>query len=156
MGIMSKLFILVQKLNSVSDQPISQDMYAFADSAYQYYIGAFGPPKDTEKKFEILMAPIACMAYDPIQRLYILTFREHDQNMPQAFASVAHEMYHRVTSRRKGLNKHLWVDEMLASLATYKFLCENEFTEFAEANLKLCYAQRNRLDIGLSHLTHVA
>lgn len=137
----------VRATQSISRLSIQPELYAIAEAAYQYNIRLFGPPKDASWKFEVVTAPNASMARDPIRRIYILTVREYDAQPEHRLASVAHEVYHRVTSRRKGLHKYLWVDEMLAFLSTHHFLRDYGMNEYTEGYLQECYSQHKRLDI---------
>jgi hypothetical protein len=147
MGIFNKYHSIIQAAASVSDKGIDASLYSVAETAYEYHVKHFGPPKDPTWKFEIVTAPYAGMARDPFRRMYILTVREYDARPEQRLASVVHEVYHRITSRRIGLHKYLWVDEMLAFLSVHHFLCEHGLQNYAEDYLKLCYVQPKRLDI---------
>ncbi len=150
MTIGAKYRAFVQAARSISEHPASPELYAFADAAYQYHVNCFGLLADAHWRYEILTAYKACAVRDPLRRVYILSVRECDQQPQDQLASVAHEMYHRVTSRRKGLgglHKHLWVDEMLAFLATHHVMCEQGLSDYATAELRLCFAQNERLGI---------
>lgn len=145
---MNRLQMLMVRAQSISEETVTPDLYKCADAAYAYYTSLFGLPKDNSWSYEIVAAPTAVMARDPFRRMYILTFRCNDLSREAQLASVAHEMYHRVTSRgRTGLHRYVWVDEMLASLVTHKFLCLYGLEEYAEAKSKLCYAYPTRLDM---------
>jgi len=149
MNIVDKIKTVVDNARSISEQSVTSDLYTAANQAYRYHVRFFGQPEDAHWKYEIITAHKASNGRDPFRHMYIITVREQDPPQ-QRLASLAHEMYHRVTSRRKGrngLHRHLWVDEMLASLTTHKFLCDHGQREYAQEIRKRCYAQPVRLDI---------
>lgn len=145
---MNKFQTLVAGIQSVSEESITPELYACADAAYRHHVSCFGTPKDASWKYEIITAPVATMGRDPFRRMYVLTVRVHDDPPERRLASAAHEMYHRVTSHGKGLHRqHLWVDEVLAFLATDRFLREYGLKEYCGTELKLRYAVSHRLDM---------
>lgn len=145
---MNKFQTLVAGIQSISEDSITPDLYKCADAAYQYYVSLFGMPKDASWSYEIITAPSASVGRDPFRRMYIVAVRISEQNRERRLASAAHEMYHRVTLLRKGLHRqHLWVDEMLAFLATDKFLRDYGLRAYCDAELKRRYAMPHRLKI---------
>jgi hypothetical protein len=144
----TKLRHFVTDVQSIDHQPVEGGFRIFADRAYARYTEWFGVPDDADWNYEIIRGPLACLGRDPTRHLYIIAIRKNDTLLEDQFASIAHEMYHRVTMQRKGLNRSLWVDEMLAFLTSRRFLREQGMADYADAEMKsLCKLQMVHLSL---------
>lgn len=113
-----------------------EDLRAFAVAAYSQCVEWFGIPDDHRIGFSIVGGPYTALARDLISRQYVIVISNELRHAEPRFASIAHEMYHRVTMHRRGLREALWVDEMLAFLTTQRILCGMGFAEYADERLR--------------------
>ena len=114
------------------------DLKKLADLAYKYCCDWFGPPPDSERPYVIFRGRYSVCAYNFIGREYLIQIADDRKTVEEITATVGHEMYHRVTQRRSGLNKEVWVDEMLAALASQWFLQTQGLDEYGW-RISACY-----------------
>ncbi len=158
-----KLHANVAKLDELEIiESDDEDLYTFADVAYARYVEWFGPPKNPERPYKIKGGPYSGIGYDMFAREYVIVINKKYEYYEQCFATLAHEMYHRVTKHHRGLRQLLWVDEMMAEVSTRQLLCEQGYTDYADLRLQvdrqkvkqlnvsaLKNAQRRRVLLGL-------
>jgi hypothetical protein len=120
----------------------------FADYALRHLTEWFGEPRDPDSAFEIIIDQRSVRSYDFLRRRYALFIRERAELEPM-LGSVAHEMYHRVTCRRKraGLHRLVWVDEVLACSASRKVLQRAGYHSYVEALVRDAKEAPKRLSI---------
>jgi hypothetical protein len=147
MSFITKAHQFISDLKSIDHQPLQGEFRRFADAAYTRYIEWFGAPDDAEWDYEIIRASVALCSRDPIRHLYVISIRRDDAELADQYASIAHEMYHRVTERRKGLNRKSWVDEILAYLTSQRFLHEQGMADYADTKAKSLCKQRSQLTL---------
>ena len=123
-----------------------------ADEAYYASIQWFGLPPDPQKRYLLGFGKYSVCAYSPLIRSYIIQIAPI-QSLPQLHATIAHEMYHRVTMRRLGVHKTLWLNEMLATLSSLWFLQRQHYLWFAEHWRDTSFA--NSVPISISELKRV-
>lgn len=120
----------------------------YANISYSILTKDFGLSQDHYIPFEIVVDKLSCLSFDFIRRKYVLFIREHD-DIQHVYASIAHETYHRITSKckKKGLHKQLWINEVLAFQASQQVLCRTGHTIFAVQKMKSMYCSPHRLSI---------
>lgn len=119
----------VRSIKPIKDDP---DLIALADAAYACCVEWYGPPDDPELPVELVQGPWNRCSRSRILRQYIIYLYPHCETMEQRCSAIGHEMYHRVTMRRRGLRRQPWIDEMIACLTAQWFLRQQGFSEYAD------------------------
>ena len=109
--------------NPLSAEGLDSEYVLFANFTLRELTTWFGPPSDEDTPFEIVIYHRSIQSYDFLRRRYTLFIRNQDEIEPM-LASIAHEMYHRVTSRhkREGLHRAVWINEILACSASRRLM----------------------------------
>ncbi len=107
-----------------------------AKAAYACCVGWFGQPLDPRKPYCVQQAVAGNSFCMPMFDKYYLVLSKEAVTPEQLCSVIAHEMYHRVTTGRKGLANEMWVQEMMACLTSHWFLRKQGFQEHAEAAKK--------------------
>jgi hypothetical protein len=133
-------------------EPHDPGLHEYADRAYTSCVGWFGPPPDEHWRYEIVRAPQrACAVKSWLHRRYVLYIPSEYKKIEQQCATVGHEMYHRVTMRRRGLRELAWVDELVAFLAAERLLGEQGMEGYALQRMKRRLAATPRLPVTELH-----
>lgn len=98
---------------------------------YAMLVSWFGDPADLNVPCDIVLGPTSGAGRDWWTRRYVIMIANDASSDAERLSVLAHEMYHRVTSKRRGLNRLLWVDEMLAILCEQRILTQNTYTAYA-------------------------
>src|SRR5579884_1412962 len=111
--------------------------------------GWFGPPVDPDWQIEVYRyswesSSISCCR---ALRCYMLLLGNGCNTPERLCSSIGHEMYHRVTLRRRDLCHPVWIDEMLACLAGGWFLQHKGFHEYANYLHRYYCEQPGRVDV---------
>lgn len=131
-------------MSSIEDD----DILDYAQYACQRCIDWFGPPDDSEWPISIMEGPYTACQRNYLLRRYILTLNHEWYQSRHRFAAIGHEMFHRVTYRRKGLLSQLWASEMIAECASQQLLCERGRSSDAGALAKYYRSQPQMKDRG--------
>lgn len=128
-----KLVAMFQAAYKAANEPLRdrEQARAFADAAYQSCVQWFGPPPDPKRRYELcngIASGGSCSYGFGFYRIYLSS---ESCSPEQLCAIVGHEMYHRVTMRRRTLRREVWVDEMLASIASLWFLESQGYRDYA-------------------------
>jgi hypothetical protein len=124
-----------------------------AIAAYKCYEEWVGPPADPKCPCEIragYQKGYAYCAYNRLIRRYVISIPNSTTNPNERLKMVAHEMYHRVTWRGRTtatsgrLGGQIWVEEMMANLASHRFLCEQGYAAHIERLEYHCRMQPGR------------
>lgn len=131
--------------------PTSSVYYKHADEAYNYLIGVFGCPIDHSSKYDLSYSFSPRIVKFNLKSIYFIYLYPEGTDPVKQIASIAHEMYHRVTNSRRtfkyGLHRMVWVDESLAAISTIHCLNEMGYTEYVAKHIENCYKSINILDI---------
>ena len=121
----------------------------FAASAFDFYAMYFGSPPDSLWPYYFVMGPHCMIEQITIGKMYIITLQPQFQKPEQQIIAIAHEMYHRVSKpiRRGRLVAELWVEEMMASRAAYKFMEANGYGSYVDLDLKYMATLSGRLTV---------
>jgi len=119
----------------LKDFPEDQDgaVTEYAQEAYDCCVTWFGQPLDPRNSYLVQQAVDGGSYCSRRLGTYCLVISTEATAPEQICLHVAHEMYHRVTTRQKGLASDMWVQEMMASLSSHWFLRRRGFSEYAEA-----------------------
>lgn len=137
-------------------QQISDDFSAeyagiaeqYAQAAYDCCVAWYGPPLNPQKPY-CLQQVDGTSSCSYMFGKYCLMISRKATTPEQLCSVIAHEMYHRVTVKRQGLAKEMWVQEMMALLSSHWFLGQQGFTEYAEAVKKRWLDAEGKPDISL-------
>jgi hypothetical protein len=117
-----------------------------ADAAYACCVRWFGPPTDPETKYDIFFGPHSLCVFSGWIRRYLIQIYP-SSSIAEVTRSIGHEMCHRVTTKRKGLHKEVWVSEMLAFLAEQWFLHDCSLGEHADSLVQTLFDYEDRVPI---------
>jgi hypothetical protein len=92
----------------------------------------FGTPSDEVRATVVIASKRNSCSRNPFTGTYYISMRESIVEEDERRQVLAHEIYHRVTTRRKGLHRTPWVDEMIAYLATQRMLVTGGHQELAQ------------------------
>jgi hypothetical protein len=109
-----------------------RELYEYAEFAQTKLIEWFGEPADMDWTYTIELYRYSALERDPFRHTYTIFLRKDYKSKEQFFADVAHEIYHRVTNWRSGLRRLMWVDEMIAFLATQHVLRGTGLSDYAD------------------------
>lgn len=124
-----------------------QQLRHLADRAYARLTEWFGNPHDETWPYRLMSAPFSGISRDPRKCEYIIFLPATYRYVEQRVASICHEMYHRVTVGMLGLHQQLWVDEMLAFMASQRLLRELGYGLYAKHRFGANYNPRNALSV---------
>ncbi len=110
-----------------------RELQLFAERVSEVYRDWFGPPADPHWPAVLVAAAFEKCVRNFVLREYTVSIYYKLEREEEKKASIAHELYHRATMRFPGLRKQMWLDELLAFLATMHILKREGLTEFAEA-----------------------
>jgi len=110
----------------------AENIRTFTATAYHHCINWFGLPCDPEWPLHIYLRSQPCCKAITWARCYIIVLEKDRESWEPVCGTLAHEMYHRVTTRRQGLHKQLWIDEMLAILVQNRLLRDQGFSEYVD------------------------
>lgn len=119
----------------------------YAKDAYACCVAWYGPPLDAQKPYYVAQAVKGNSFCMPMFGKYYLAISKEAVTPEQLCSDIAHEMYHRVTTGRKGLAGEMWVQEVMASLTSHWFLRRQGFQEYAEAAKKHYLGTLGQADI---------
>ena len=137
----------VVNLWNMEDLSADSEIMAFAEKAYRHCEEWFGTPEDAHWRYELFRGPRSSATRNPLTQSYLLLIREPWYDPEETYGSIAHEMYHRFTTRWKTLRRILWVDEMVAFLTTQHILIEEGSGVYAHQKLRACLKYPRRMDI---------
>ena len=103
-----------------------------ADAAYKANVTWFGAPQDVAWSHRIVQSAFTGCSWSVLTRGYTLHIGRENVGTDQLCSAIGHEMYHRVTARRKTLRRQLWIDELLAFSVQQRFLREQGFEASAK------------------------
>lgn len=104
---------------------------AFAVAAYQSCVQWFGAPPDPKRRYELYNSSFPQSSCGYILGSYHISVSTTLTSPEQLCVVIGHEMYHRVTMRRRTLRREEWVDEMLAFAASLWFLESQGYRDYA-------------------------
>jgi tetratricopeptide (TPR) repeat protein len=110
-----------------------EQLQAFAKFACQRCCDWFGVPDDEQWPYRILQGPYIACQRQLLLRSYILSLTPDLKDDFYRFEATGHEMFHRVTYRRKGAIKVMWIREMMAERTAYHLLQEGGFSQYGGA-----------------------
>ncbi len=113
------------------DYPFKEQVLGAAPLAYERCVAWFGTPANADWEITFWVSNVVAYGTVPFWRQHIIALPRDCTHWEQVCSSLAHEMYHRVTSRKRSLIQSLWVDEMLAQLTELHFLKEQGFEQYA-------------------------
>lgn len=87
-----------------------------ADWAFEYLSVYFGDPKDAAIGHVVYRAKTSHCRYT--SQHYVIALANDIVAYEDYCTVISHEMYHRLTLRKRGLHRDAWIDEMLAFLAS--------------------------------------
>ncbi len=108
----------------------------YAKAAYACCVAWFGQPLDPHEPYIIQQAVQGRSFCMPMFGKYYLAISKEAVAPEHLCCDIAHEMYHRVTTGRKGIAGEMWVQEMMACLTSHWFLRKQGFQEYAQARKK--------------------
>lgn len=114
-----------------------EELSLFADGSVSRCQEWFGVPADDEWPLVVIEGLFDGLCKHQSRRCYEILMSKTRRDRMSRLSTVAHEAYHRVTNTMYGLHRHLWVDELLASLASDRIMRESGFAEFADAQLRM-------------------
>jgi hypothetical protein len=123
-----------------------EQLEAFAPRAYGLCIKWFGLPVDADRQYRIIGGPLGGTSRDLLSGHYMITIPPDCPALEQRVAVLSHEMYHRVTMRRRGLRCQRWIDEMMAEMTALMILREEGFADYADHWLRLMHESPSLLD----------
>lgn len=129
----SKLIASIKAQLKAMNEPLrdGEQARAFADAAYQSCVEWFGPPPDPKRRYELVNRIFPGGSCGYALGSYHISVSTTLTSPEQLCAVIGHEMYHRVTMRRRTLRREVWVDEMLAFYASLWFLERQGYRDYA-------------------------
>lgn len=121
----------------------------YAQEAYDCCVTWFGQPLDPRSSYFFQQAVDGGSYCSRRFGTYCLVISTDATAPEQMCLHVAHEMYHRVTTGQKGLASEMWIQEIMASLASHWFLCRRGFKEYAEAVKEDCLGRPGGADVAM-------
>lgn len=103
-----------------------------ADAAYKANVAWFGAPQDSHWAYAVVQGAFTGCTWSVLTRSYTLVIGREHTRTDQLCSAIGHEMYYRVTGRRKTLRRQMWIDELLAFSAQQQFLRAQGFAASAE------------------------
>ncbi len=145
----TKAIELVGEAIKSSKEPLAneKECEAYAKAAYQYCIGLYGPPADSKQAYVLTRGVSSDSGCSYILGKYTITLSPELETLDQLCMVIGHEMYHRITMRRKGLRRQIWIDEMLAFLTSLWFLQQQGFSSYAEYCIGACQESADSIDL---------
>jgi hypothetical protein len=111
-------------------------LQSFAITAYRCCTDWFGTPPDEDWPCHIVQFRSNSCRRSVLFHEYYITVMSTYKMAEQSKATIAHEIYHRVTRLRGGLRKLPWLDELLAFLASQHVLRANGLSDYAKTRIK--------------------
>jgi hypothetical protein len=105
-------------ISDVGHTELSSRLEAAAQRAFDLNMKWFGIPRDRDRPFELLFGPRSGLSSDWFGKSYLICLRQSYTTDEELYASLFHEMFHRVTHFHPVLRRNLWIDEMLAYMST--------------------------------------
>jgi tetratricopeptide (TPR) repeat protein len=120
-----------------------------ADTAYSFCVSLFGSPVDSDRKYSLWKGETSWCGYNRITREYIIQISNRYKTPQQLYASVAHEMFHRVIQCKPGAHKEAWLSETLAFLTQQWFLNACSYGGYADYIRGLRIDQLDHVDVSV-------
>jgi len=129
-----KAFNLLKEIIRTADAPLAnqKECEAYAEDAFRYCVSLYGQPADAKRPYRLFKGTGEQSACSYSFGCYTILISPDCTTLEQQCMTIGHEMYHRVTMRRNGLRKQVWVDELLALLTSLWFLPQHGFSEYAD------------------------
>ncbi len=124
----------IREMVKAEQEPLAnaQECEAYAAAAYDYCVSLYGPPTDAGCSYILVKGVGNRSTCSYALRRYTIRLSPGLETREQRCMLIGHEMYHRVTLRRKGLRRQPWMDEMLAYLTSLWFLQQQGFSYYAD------------------------
>lgn len=107
------------------------EMRAFAERSYAMCVRWFGRHADQDWPVELVFGRENGCWRNSLLRCYTIVVGRHNETTEQRVATIAHEVYHRTTMLKKTARVQLWIDEMMAFLASQHALIETGYREYS-------------------------
>ncbi len=127
--------------------PHEEEYERLAADALQACSEWFGPPVDPKRPVGYAVSPDNISACGYFFGQYMIALNPNLDTPAERCETIGHEMYHRVTMRRPGLRREMWIDEMMAFLAEQWFLTRHGFGERVRENRRRYNSRKEPADI---------
>jgi len=121
-------------------------LYDFAARSYGHCEDWFGAPSDAEWPCHILQSGRNSCRRSWILREYLITVMKSYTSADQSRATIAYQIYHRVTRLRRGLRQQPWLDEALAFSVSQRVLRVKGLGDYAEFRMDHYCGRRQTSD----------
>ena len=124
-----------------------KNLLDFCNVAYDSCVRWFGTPQDEDWPTELFRMNNARCYRIQRSKKYIITTCSHYTTINQDKATIAHEMFHRVTALYPEMKINLWIDEMLAYLTSRQILIEIGLGSYSNYRDSIILQSNQKLDI---------